>query len=117
MATAEDFFSSNYLKATDLGGKEITVTIDRVESDTFENDGRRQVKPVIHFRESGIKPLVSNETNFLMVAAACGKDTNTWPGKQVTLYADLVPFKGSVTEAVRIRRAPAKAEFNDELTI
>jgi hypothetical protein len=117
MATAEDFFPSNYLKAADLGGKEITATIDRVESDSFENDGRRQVKPVVHFQEKGIKPLVSNKTNFLMIAAACGKDTGSWPGKRVVLYADLVPFKGTVTEAVRVKRAPAKAEFNDEITI
>jgi hypothetical protein len=117
MATAEDFFPSNYLKAADLGGKEKLVTIDRVESDAFENDGRKQVKPVIHFKEGGVKPMVCNKTNFLMIAAACGKDSDAWPGKQVILYPDLVPFKGTVTEAVRAKRAPAKAEFNDEITI
>jgi hypothetical protein len=117
MATVEDFFPSRFLKAADLGGKEITVTIDRVESDMFENDGRKQSKPVIHFREAGIKPMVSNKTNFLMIAAACGKDDKDWPGKRVILYPDLVPFKGTVTEAVRVKRAPAKAELNDELTI
>ena len=117
MATAEDFFPSNYLKAADLGGKEKLVTIDRVESDAFENDNRKVVKPVIHFKEGGVKPMVCNKTNFLMIAAACGKDSDTWPGKQVILYPDLVPFKGTVTEAVRAKRAPVKPELNDELTI
>lgn len=64
-----------------------------------------------------MKPLVLNKTNFLMIAAACGKNTDTWPGKQVILYPDLVPFKGAVTEAVRVKCAPAKPEFNDEITI
>jgi hypothetical protein len=117
MAKAEDFFPSNYLRSADLKGKDMTVTIDRVEAGAFENDGKKQTKPVIHFRENGIKPLVTNKTNFLMVAAACGADTDMWPGKQITLYPDLVPFKGTVTEAVRVKRAPAKAELNDEITI
>ena len=82
MATVEDFFPSNYLKAADLGGKERTVTIDRVESDAFENDDRRQVKPVIHFKEGGVKPMVCNKTNFLMIAAACGKDSETGPASR-----------------------------------
>jgi hypothetical protein len=63
MATANDFFPSNYIRAGDLGGKARTVTIDRVESATFENDGRKQSKPVIHFKDNGVKPLVCNKTN------------------------------------------------------
>jgi hypothetical protein len=115
VATVEDFFPSRFLKAADLGGKEITVTIDRVESDVFEQDGRKQPKPVIHFKEAGIKPMVSNKTNYLMIAAACGKDDKDWPGKRVILYPDLVPFKGILTDAVRVKRAPPPAEFNDKV--
>jgi hypothetical protein len=116
MATAADFFPSNYLRSTDLKGKEVVVTIDRVESDAFENDGKKQVKPVIHFRDSGVKPLVCNKTNFVMIAAACGPDSDSWPGKQIVLFGDLVPFKGTVTEAVRVKRAASaapKPEFSD----
>jgi hypothetical protein len=95
----------------------MVVTIDRVETGVFENDGKRQTKPVVHFRDSGIKPLVTNKTNFVMIAAACGEDTDMWPGKRIMLYPDLVAFKGTVTEAVRVKRAPAKPELNDEFTI
>ncbi len=107
MATANDFFPSNYLRAADLGTREVTVTIDRVASDVFENDGKKQTKPVVHFKDNSIKPLVANKTNFVMIAAACGEDTDMWPGKKVTLYSDLVQFRGKVAEAVRCKRALA----------
>ena len=115
MPTASDFFPSNYLRCADLGGKERVVTIDRVESSEFENDGRKQEKPVIHFKDAGIKPLVSNKTNFLVIAKICGENSDAWPGKQICLYPDVVPFKGQVQEAVRVRRpgAPAPTEMND----
>ena len=61
MPKAADFFPSNYLRCADLGGKERVVTIDRVTTDVFENDGRKQAKPIVHFKDDGIKPLVSNK--------------------------------------------------------
>jgi hypothetical protein len=115
MPKATDFFPSNYLRCADLGGKERVVTIDRVTSDVFENDGKKQAKPIVHFKDAGIKPLVTNKTNFMLIAAACGEDTDMWAGKQICLYPDMVAFKGQVTEAVRVKRAPAPAEFNDAI--
>jgi hypothetical protein len=116
-----DFFPSNYLRAADLGGKDTIATIDRVLGEEFEQDGRKRVKPVVYFRESGVKPLVCNKTNSMLIAAACGSDKiAAWTGKQVVLYPDLVSFKGKVSEAVRVKRAaqPAAAPaipFTDEL--
>jgi hypothetical protein len=103
----EDFFPSNYLRAADLKGKEVDVIIDRVTSEEFEQDGKKRAKPVIHFRNAGVKPMVSNKTNSLLIAAAVGdEDYNTWPGKQIRLYPDLVNFKGKVSEAIRVKRTP-----------
>src|SRR6516165_9945335 len=106
MGTVSDFYPSNYLSAADLKGAERIVTIDRVETNTFENDGIKKTKPVIHFRDNGIKPIVCNKTNFLLIAAVCGDDTKDWSGKQVCLYPDLVSFKGKVSEAIRVKRPP-----------
>jgi hypothetical protein len=119
MSNIHEFFPSNYLRAADLGGKEVDVTIDRVTSEEFEEDGKKRKKPVVHFRNAGIKPLVVNKTNAMLIAAACGsEDYNTWPGKQVRLYADLVNFRGKVSEAVRVKRAqPASGELNDSIAI
>ena len=114
----EEYFPSNYVRAADLGGKEVDATIDRVTSEPFEDDGKKRVKPVVHFRNAGLKPLVCNKTNAMLIATALGsKDPRTWPGKQVRLYAELVQFKGKVSEAVRVKRTPAliAEELNDSI--
>jgi len=108
MPTIDEFFPSNYLRATDLGGKEHDVTIDRVESDVFENDGRKQKKPIVFFRDNA-KPLVVNKTNFQLIAKACGEDSKDWPGKSICIYPVMVSFRGKVQEAIRVKRVTALA--------
>jgi hypothetical protein len=118
MANIDDFYPSKFLRASDLKGKEITVTIDRVEAEEFEQDGVKRPKPVVHFRNSGIKPLVCNKTNCSRLATALGdKDTDAWAGKQVRLYPDMEEFRGQVHEVVRVRRAPPPIgeDLNDEV--
>jgi hypothetical protein len=111
MPTANEFFPSQYLRCADLKGKELTVTIMKVVPDIFENDGKKQSKPVIYFEETGVKPLVTNKTNFLAIAASCGKDTDDWAGKQIVLKPDLVAFKGAVSEAIRVKHV-TKPKFS-----
>jgi hypothetical protein len=118
MANIDDYYPSKFLRASDLKGKEITVTIDRVEPEEFEQDGVKRPKPVVHFRNSGIKPLVCNKTNSSRLATALGdKDTDAWAGKQVRLYPDMEEFRGQVHEVVRVRRAPKPIgeDLNDEV--
>jgi hypothetical protein len=118
MANIDDFYPSKFLRASDLKGKEITVTIDRVEAEDFEQDGVKRAKPVVHFRDKSIKPLVCNKTNSSRIAMALGhKDTDAWAGKQVRLYPDMEEFKGQVHEVVRVRRAPKPIgeDLNDEI--
>jgi hypothetical protein len=111
MPTVNDFFPSKYLSAADLKGKTVHATIDKISVEEFENDGRRQTKPVITFREKNLKPLVINKTNFLILVKLCGEDTDTWSGKKIGLHMELVSFKGKVTESVRVTQ-PSQ-EFND----
>jgi hypothetical protein len=116
MPNIDDYYPSKFLRASDLKGKEITVTIDRVEAEEFEQDGVKRPKPVVHFRNNGLKALVLNKTNSTRIATALGdKDTDAWAGKQVRLYPDMEEFKGQVHEVVRVRRAPAPIgeELND----
>src|SRR5215831_109718 len=118
MPNIDDYYPSKFLRASDLKGKEITVTIDRVEPEEFEQDGVKRPKPVVHFRNSGIKPLVCNKTNSSRLATALGdKDTDAWAGKQVRLYPDMEEFRGQVHEVVRVRRAPPPIgeDLNDEV--
>jgi hypothetical protein len=119
MANIDDFYPSKFLRASDLKGKEITVTIDRVEAEEFEqDDGVKRPKPVVHFRNNGLKALVLNKTNSTRIATALSnKDTDAWAGKQVLLYPDMERFKGQVHEVVRVRRAPQPIgeDLNDEV--
>jgi hypothetical protein len=118
MPSIDDFYPSKFLRASDLKGKEITVTIDRVAAEEFEQDGVKRAKPVVHFRDKSIKPLVCNKTNSSRLATALGdKDTDTWAGKQVRLYPDMEEFRGHVHEVVRVRRAPPPIgeDLNDEV--
>jgi hypothetical protein len=89
----------------------VTATVDRVTVEEFENDGRKQAKPVVHFKDSGLKPAVFNRTNFALAAKLCGDDTDTWSGKKIGLRMELVSFKGAVTESIRVKQ-PAEG-FND----
>jgi hypothetical protein len=116
----EDYFPSKYLGAADLKGKDVVATIDRVESAEFEDNGVKIKKPVVHFRNPGLKPVVLNKTNAKLLSIACGSpDYTTWGGKQVVLYPHLVEFKGNVSEAVRVKRTPVAIaeELNDAITI
>ena len=116
----EDYFPSKFLRAADLKGKDVVATIDRVEPAEFEDGGVKTKKPVVHFRNANLKPLVCNKTNGKLLSIACDSpDYTTWGGKQVVLYPHLVEMKGDVIEAVRVKRAPAPIaqELNDEIPV
>lgn len=96
-------FPSEYLKAADLQGRNISVVIERVEMRDVGDD----TKPVIYFRgkERGV---VLNKTNANNIAMAYGDDTDAWTGKEVILYETMVDFQGRSVQAIRIRPPMAK---------
>jgi hypothetical protein len=98
MKTSE-VFPSRFVKAADIGDKEITVSIAKV---TIEEVGDDQ-KPVAFFKESP-KGLVLNRTNWDRIAYIAGNDdSDSWPGMRVSLYTELVTFGGKTGPAVRVR--------------
>jgi hypothetical protein len=111
----DDFYPSRWLRCADLKNKPVTVTIDRVETATFQNDGDAQSKPVIYFRGTD-KALVVNKTNFFAIQDALAEDeTDKWPGKKICLYPTMVDFKGTRTAAIRIRPAEQAAKTQPKL--
>ena len=103
MANINDAFPSNYLKASDLGGQQPVVTIDRV---AFEAVGRdKEMKPILYFagKEKGI---VLNKTNSKNIANMVGSfETDDWKGYRIRLYATHVEFNGETVEAIRVKAA------------
>lgn len=97
-----NIFPAKYLKATDLKGREHTVTIERAEIETLGDDR----KLVLYFKGAE-KGLVTNRTNADRIAHGYGTNTDLWLGQPILLYCDLVSFQGRTVEAVRVR-VPAK---------
>lgn len=104
MASIDDIFSGETLKAADIEGREPTVTIKSVEPKEFDGkDGKRQRKLVISFHNAK-KMLVCNKINAQRIAVLHGKDYTQWPGKQITLFVDpFVQFGNEMVHAIRVK--------------
>jgi hypothetical protein len=75
-------FPSKWLKADDLAGRDITVTIEEV---TFEKVGRDS-QYIVYF-EGKRKGLIMYEKQARQIANALGEDEmDSWKGREITLY-------------------------------
>ena len=93
-----DAFPSNYLKADDLHGKKLNLTISSAEMDTVGDDK----KLLIYFKEEK-KPLVCNMINSKSIETIAKTDEmDRWTHVKVVLYPTKVDFKGKRVDAIRI---------------
>lgn len=101
MPNINDAFPSNYLKASDLQGRQAVVTIDRVE---FEAVGReREMKAVVYFTGKQ-KGMVLNKTNAKKITEITQSAlTEEWPGHAIVIYPTETEFGGETVECVRIK--------------
>lgn len=98
----------DYIFAFDLNGKEVTVTISRVEAGTLNgSSGRKAKKPIVYF-EGKEKGLALNSTNCKTVAKLYGNYTEKWIGKQITLYPTTTEMAGETVECIRVRPTVSK---------
>lgn len=96
-------FPSRFLKAEDLRGKKVAVTIKYVEMEKVGED----VRPVMSFVGKD-KVLTVNKTNALMCAKLLGTDDmDEWSGKKIVLRPDVTTFGGKPVDCIRIEGAPA----------
>ena len=99
-----DQFPSDYLRAVDLDGREITVTMAKVEMETIGED----TKPVLYF-EGKEKGMVLNKTNAGSIVNLYGDDTDEWKGEDITLFSAMVSFQGKTVPAIRVKPPSRKA--------
>lgn len=121
----ELLYPSEYVKAADLRGKDVTVVIDHLE---WENlvmaGGKKDRKVTVHLRSTGGKRLekrwVVGKTVLRQIAAATGETAvERWSGKTITMYPTSCRGKeGKEVECIRVRvRANQGAtEIPDEMT-
>lgn len=79
-------FEGNFIDATDLGGKDLTVTIDGIVAPKKEKDatGKLIDKTIISFKGAK-KRMIANKTNVKILAMLFGNKASDWLGKPVTL--------------------------------
>jgi hypothetical protein len=96
-------FPSKYLKAADLQGREVRVTIANVEREKMGDD----TKPVVYFKGKE-KGVVLNKTNSNAIADAYGDDTDDWFGHDIILLSVMTDYAGKMTPAIRVRVPTAR---------
>ena len=95
----DDAFS-NFMKASDLGGRPRLVTIDHV---TIEEIGqKKERKAIIRFQDQK-KPMVLNKVNANNIKSMFGPMTEAWIGKQIVLFEAMVDFGGKTVPGLRVR--------------
>lgn len=103
-----DQFPSKFLKANDLQGREVLVTIKDCIVESIGEDKR----PVLYFAGKD-KGVVLNKTNATNISDTYGADTDEWIGRKVVLYTAFVDFQGRSVESIRIRK-PRDSELNTD---
>lgn len=110
----ELLFPSLYIKAADLQGRDVTLTIRKIVVEGLNRAGtsKKEDRPIVYFEETAAKAkrtgkdekrMVMNKTNARAIASHYGVDTDDWIGKKITLYPTRVPYKKETVEAIRVR--------------
>lgn len=103
---AGDVFRGSYLKADDLQGRTIKVTIENVTMEDIGQGEKKERRAVAHF-EGKDKGFVLNKTNWNILEEVCGsQDSDDWRGYTVTLYVTKVDFNGQRVAAIRVSDQP-----------
>lgn len=97
----------NYIGEADFEeNEEKVLTIARVNaSETVTTAEGKSQKAVVHWRESGNKPMILNVARSKNIAKVAGTpDVERWPGTAVQLYIEHgIKAFGEVVSAVRVR--------------
>ena len=92
-------YPTKYLKASDLDGRNVTVTIKSAELEEIGFDKERKL--VLSFAGTD-KSMVLNKTNANTIARMFGEETDDWAGKRITLCARDVEYQGTMMSALRV---------------
>jgi hypothetical protein len=105
-----DALPSKYIRAADLGGGELHLTIKQTRMEKIQDD----TKPVTRFEET-TSGLVLNDTNWDTLAGAYGDESDDWNGKPVILHAVETTMKGKPTMGTRIKIPDSSTAFKPKV--
>ena len=102
--------TSQNLKAEDLKGHAVKVTIEGSEVVAFDNGN----KLVLKFKGKE-KGLVLNKTNANIIASHYGDDETKWIDKEIIVYPDKTTFSGKIVDCLRVRIEAELADPSDDI--
>jgi hypothetical protein len=89
--------SGDHLKAADLRGSQVTVTIAAFEIVEFDD----ATKVVLSFAGKD-KTFVVNKTNAMTIGELHGQEFEMWIGKAIRLYPTKTNFGGKMVDCIRV---------------
>lgn len=98
----QDIFPSKYVRAADLNGKDVTLTIVKAAMQEMGHGAEKETKLVLSFAKAS-KSLICNRTIAMTIAKLHGMDTDDWINKRVTIYPTRIRAFGQVHEVIRVR--------------
>ena len=102
-------FPSTYLQAADLDSP-LDVTIKTVLNEMIGSGERAELKPVITFREKGIKPVVLNMTRSEAIERiAASSDDDDWGGVRIRLQRGTTRYQGKTVDCIDVVPSPVAA--------
>ena len=81
-------FPSAYFGKDDVGHGPVRATIADVRLETVRSQDGEESKPVIYFREKGLKAWIVNVTCWKVIEEMYGENSDLWIGKPLELYHD-----------------------------
>lgn len=106
------FMDKSFLGSWDIPDEgDLILTIDHAEQNDVKNERGSEKKLVLHWKESGYKPMILNTTNAKNISAALQTTkVEGWEGKKVAIYRETVQAFGASQECLRIRNYPPKTD-------
>ena len=120
MGVLKDHAGGKYLRSEDIDGigqqaGSVYTILDFTEADVSrESDDHSEMKPVVHFKDDGVKPMVLNKTNLNFILGHFGDDETKIIGKKVLVWVDdNVQYAGNRVKGLRLAAAIVKKDETD----
>ncbi len=99
-------FPGKYVKAEDLGGRQIKVVIESVVmEDVPMTGGKKERKPVISLKGKD-KKFIAGKTNGYAIAVLLGIQSSGWLGKTIIIGPDTDVLGKDVVACIRVVGSP-----------
>jgi len=86
MATIDQLYPGEYIKAGEFNDQPVTLTLKSVERKPIsDGSGGEEPAVVVEFKETD-KKFIMNKTNAVCLRAMFGDDSEEWAGHRVTLH-------------------------------